>query len=119
VEEREPIRGQLQYAVGAAMVLWYAPLIAALFLPPLAEARNGQTMWLRLFVILPGMLAKVLVDKQSDSVELAVAGAVSLLLLAAVAAAWLRFPRRRALIAWCTFAVSVTNAFILAPLFAL
>jgi len=101
------------------MVLWYAPLIAALFLPPLAEASNGQATWLRLFVMLPGMLAKVLVDNQSVSVELAVAGAVSLLLLGAVAAAWYRFPRRRALIAWSTFALSVTNTCILAPLFAL
>jgi len=118
--DRDPARrSELRYAVGASMLLWYAPLIAALFVGPVARSDNARAAWLTYFAVLPGMLAKSIVASGDPAVHLAVAGAATLFLLGGVAILWFRWRRRRASLAVVTLAFAVTNAYVLSGLFAL
>lgn len=115
----EPERGRLGYGVGASLVLWYLPLIGALFVGPVAQSDNARALWLTYFAILPGALFKSLTGSGEIGIQVAIAGAVAFALLVLVAVLWIRLPRRRGVLALVTLALSIANTWILAPLFAL
>ena len=110
---------ELRYAAGATLLLWYLPLLVALFVGPLAGSGTPRANWLKYFVVLPGMLFRSLGDSGDDGGELAVAGVATLVLLLITGLPWTRWPRRRALIGTVVLLLSIANAVVLASHFAM
>lgn len=115
----EPKQRESRYAVGAAMVLWYGPLLVALLVGPVAQSDSARAAWLRYFAVLPGLLAKSFFDFGTVGAQLAVGGVATVVWMGMTALLWARWRARRAPIAIVTLALSSTNAFILAHLFVL
>ena len=120
VEDADRLGAGWRYALGASLCCWYLPTIVPLFVGPLVHFESGRALYLRFMFLVPGLLLAKLAMIPLDQTEaIAVAGFVTLLLVAGMAVAWNRLPHRRTLLAAVTLVLASFNAYLLAPMFTL